>query len=122
MPKSFVCRCEDVTVDDIAATVAHGYCDIEEVKRYTGFGTGLCQGKECLALVAQTLVQLQAHADAKMPQPFTVRAPLTPTALHVLAQDPSAHRLPDDDGAVASTELSTGLPRPALKPILDTPK
>ena len=50
--KIIVCRCEDCTLEDIQHAVAKGYSDIEEVKRYTGFGTGPCQGKECLRAVA----------------------------------------------------------------------
>ena len=48
--KIVLCRCEDVTLADLEHCVERGYRDIEEVKRYTGFGTGPCQGKECLAL------------------------------------------------------------------------
>ena len=46
--KVILCRCEDVTLADVQHAVALGYADVEEVKRYTGFGTGPCQGKECL--------------------------------------------------------------------------
>ena len=53
--KIVLCRCEDVTLADIEHSVSRGYKDIEEVKRYTGFGTGPCQGKECLAVVAISL-------------------------------------------------------------------
>ena len=53
--KIVLCRCEDVTLADLEHCVSHGYRDIEEVKRYTGFGTGPCQGKECLAAVASQL-------------------------------------------------------------------
>ena len=42
--KVILCRCEDVTLADVQHAVAAGYTDLEEVKRYTGFGTGPCQG------------------------------------------------------------------------------
>lgn len=46
----FVCLCEDVTLNDLDRAVrVHGFEDIELVKRYTGIGTGKCQGKRCLA-------------------------------------------------------------------------
>ncbi len=38
--KIVLCRCEDVTLADLEHCVHRGYLDIEEVKRYTGFGTG----------------------------------------------------------------------------------
>ena len=58
--KVVVCRCEDVTLHDLEHSVERGYRDIEEVKRYTGFGTGPCQGKECLAPMATQLARLRA--------------------------------------------------------------
>ena len=93
--KTFVCRCEDVTLSDVEHCVARGYADIEEVKRYTGFGTGPCQGKECLAMVATELARLTGQPPRAI-APFTARPPLAPTPLGVLAQDPSAHRFADD--------------------------
>ena len=64
--KIVLCRCEDVTLADLEHSVFRGYRDIEEVKRYTGFGTGPCQGKECLAAVATQLAvrnKRLAHAQ-----------------------------------------------------------
>jgi sarcosine oxidase, subunit beta len=82
--KLILCRCEDVTAADVEHAVASGYSDLEEVKRYTGFGTGPCQGKECLRQVA-----LAIAAAARVPpaavRPFTARPPLAPTALKLLA-------------------------------------
>ena len=98
--KIVLCRCEDVTLADLEHSVSRGYRDIEEVKRYTGFGTGPCQGKECLAAVATQLAILTQQPPAAIP-PFTSRPPLAPTPLRLLARDPGAHRFPDDpeDGA-----------------------
>ena len=90
--KIVLCRCEDVTLADLEHCVSRGYRDIEEVKRYTGFGTGPCQGKECLAAVASQLAMLTI-------QPFTSRPPMAPTPLRFFAEDPGAHRFADDGGA-----------------------
>jgi sarcosine oxidase subunit beta len=87
--KIIVCRCEDVTLADIAHSVDKGYVDIEEVKRYTGFGTGPCQGKECLRVVALALAELTRRPPAEVP-PFTARPPLVPTPLKLFVKDPSA--------------------------------
>ncbi|HET6150384.1 MAG TPA: (2Fe-2S)-binding protein, partial [Polyangia bacterium] len=38
--KIILCRCEDVTLADVQHAVVLGWGDLEEVKRYTGFGTG----------------------------------------------------------------------------------
>ncbi|HVK84848.1 MAG TPA: (2Fe-2S)-binding protein [Kofleriaceae bacterium] len=95
--KIVLCRCEDMTLADLEHSVARGYCDIEEVKRYTGFGTGPCQGKECLAVVALQLARITGQPPATI-RPFTSRPPLAPTPLKLLARDPAAHRFPDDPG------------------------
>ncbi len=80
MAKIIVCRCEDVTLDDVEHAIALGYADIEEIKRYTGFGTGPCQGKECLAVVAGVLAR---SGRAHEVRPFQVRSPLDPAPLRL---------------------------------------
>jgi len=55
--KEFVCRCEDVTRHELDRAIELGHRDIESLKRYTGFGTGHCQGKWCLALCARILAE-----------------------------------------------------------------
>jgi sarcosine oxidase subunit beta len=93
--KIVLCRCEDVTLSDLEHCVARGYRDIEEVKRYTGFGTGPCQGKECLAAMATQLARITGAAQETI-KPFTSRPPLAPTAIKLLARAPDAHRFADD--------------------------
>jgi len=80
----FVCRCEDVSVDEIDHAIAIGLASVEEIKRYTGLGTGPCQGKECIVALARLLVArgVLVAADA---QPFTARPPAEPVTLATLA-------------------------------------
>jgi len=82
--KVILCRCEDVTLADIQHAVAAGYADLEEIKRYTGFGTGPCQGKECLREIARALCLASGRAPETI-APFTTRPPLVPTELRLLA-------------------------------------
>ena len=82
--KIVLCRCEDVTLADLEHSVSRGYRDIEEVKRYTGFGTGPCQGKECLREVALAIAT-KSGRDPRSVQPFTTRPPLVPTELSLFA-------------------------------------
>src|SRR4051812_7765834 len=97
--KIVLCRCEDVTLADLEHCVSRGYKDIEGVKRYTGFGTGPCQGKECLAPMAAQLARL-TPGPPEHHRPFTSRPPLAPTPLKLLARAPDAHRFEDDkDGS-----------------------
>ena len=88
--KVIVCRCEDVTLDDITHAVALDYTDIEEVKRYTGLGTGPCEGKECMALCARVLVEQTGRAPA-LARPFTARPPVAPVSLGTLARGDDAN-------------------------------
>ena len=82
--KIILCRCEDVTLADVERAVATGFAAVEEVKRYTGFGTGPCQGKECLRDIAMAIARLTARPPTEL-APFTSRAPLLPTELALLA-------------------------------------
>jgi bacterioferritin-associated ferredoxin len=79
--KTLVCRCEDVTLHDLAAAIARGFTDIESLKRYTGVATGWCQGKWCLAMCARLLVERGGMAE----WPITPRPPTRPVALADLA-------------------------------------
>jgi bacterioferritin-associated ferredoxin len=86
--KVILCRCEDVTLADVQRAVAAGYADLEEVKRYTGFGTGPCQGKECLREITCAIARASGRAPETI-APFTTRPPLVPTELRVLAGRPA---------------------------------
>ncbi len=81
MSKVLVCRCEDVTLPELEAAIARGHDDLESLKRYTGFGTGWCQGKSCVALCARILVERGGSAAL----PITPRPPFHPLRLADLA-------------------------------------
>ncbi|MCS6857838.1 MAG: (2Fe-2S)-binding protein [Sandaracinaceae bacterium] len=75
--KLILCRCEDITVREIEEALEIGLRDIESIKRYTGFGTGFCQGKQCLSLVA-SILEKRGNTEIV---PFTSRPPYQPTPL-----------------------------------------
>jgi sarcosine oxidase subunit beta len=105
--KAFACTCEDVTVEEVRRAFAAGHRDLESVKRYTGLGTGPCQGKSCVALASRELLRLGATAAEA--SPFTARPPLSPVPLGELAAvDPAPLGL--DPGVPA------GAPPPAPAP------
>ena len=82
--RTFVCRCEDVTVAELESAVAKGMLTIEEIKRYTGLGTGPCQGKECLATLARWMLA-RGLASPETLDPFTARPPAEPVTFAALA-------------------------------------
>src|SRR5512137_399699 len=89
MAKTIACACEDVSLEEVRRLFAAGVRDLESVKRHTGFGTGPCQGKSCLTLVARELLRLGATPGEIAP--FTARPPSQPTTLAALAAlDPQA--------------------------------
>jgi bacterioferritin-associated ferredoxin len=81
MAKILACRCEDVTLHELEEAIARGHDDLESLKRYTGFGTGWCQGKACVAVCARVLVERGGSAAL----PFTPRPPYHPLSLADLA-------------------------------------
>jgi NAD(P)H-nitrite reductase large subunit len=80
--KAMVCRCEDVTLDEVEEAIGKGQHDLESVKRYTGLGTGWCQGKQCVVACARLLA---AKTGAQPELPITARPPLHPIPLGALA-------------------------------------
>lgn len=108
--RALVCRCEDVTQKDIEAAFSLGHRDVEEVKRYTGFGTGPCEGKECLALVSRLLAQLGQNTL----RPFTARSPVAPVSLRALAGISDLASIPPTDTTLEPSLLgSSKEPLPA---------
>ncbi len=79
--KRLACRCEDVTVHELERAIALGHDDIESLKRYTGFGTGWCQGKWCLVPCARIL----AAKGGDVGSGITPRPPSRPLAFGELA-------------------------------------
>jgi sarcosine oxidase subunit beta len=109
--KALVCSCEDVTVEDVEASIAKGYYDIESVKRYTGFGTGICQGKSCLAAVAKLIAKTGKVKPSGI-LPFTPRPPCYPTELSVLARFPVDPKNPSVGGTTPTVPLEGAALRP----------
>jgi bacterioferritin-associated ferredoxin len=84
MSKTLVCRCEDVTLEELEHAIDKGNGDMESLKRYTGFATGYCQGKSCLAQCAAILRKRGGFAEL----PITPRPPYHPVAFGLLAALP----------------------------------
>lgn len=80
--KTLVCRCEDVTLDTLEKAITEGHHDIESLKRYTGFATGWCQGRQCMVVCATVLSE---HSEGTVTLPITPRPPAQPVALGDLA-------------------------------------
>ncbi len=78
-----VCRCEEVTEDEIRSAIRNGHHSLEEVKRVLRTGMGHCQGRGCLKLIARMIQEETGipAATQKLPRP---RPPLKPLPLGIL--------------------------------------
>ena len=86
-PKCILCRCEDVTLEDFREAFQEGFSEFESLKRYTGVGTGFCQGKGCLGEAALELARLRGVTPAAIPL-TTIRQPADPLTFAQLAALP----------------------------------
>lgn len=84
--KCMVCTCEDVNDIELREAIGRGCADLESLKRYTGFGTGPCQGKTCVTIARRLLAEATGQ-DASTLGAITYRAPTQPVPLRYLAGD-----------------------------------
>ena len=82
--QQIICRCEDVTEDEVLQAIAQGATTADEVKRLTRAGMGHCQGRTCRRLVNGMLARQLKQKPAEQ-RPVTQRSPLQPISLKVLA-------------------------------------
>ena len=71
----FVCRCEELTEEDILRAIKMGARDIDGIKRITRAGMGLCQGKTCAFLI-RNILNRELHIPKEELPPGTIRPPL----------------------------------------------
>ena len=86
MKRSIVCRCEDISEEDVVQAIEAGYTDIEELRKKLRIGMGPCQGRVCIQLVARILERKTGKKISQIQLP-TVRPPLVPVSLGTLASE-----------------------------------
>jgi len=79
-----ICRCEEVTEREILEAIKNGARSVNDIKRRTRAGMGLCQGRTCRRLASQILAKTQ-KIDLKEIPPSTFRPPVRPIKLRSLA-------------------------------------
>jgi len=68
---NILCRCSDLTVQDIRNLIKEGYTSVDELKRISRLGMGPCQGRTCTPLVMRELsIQLGVPMDHVSPGTF----------------------------------------------------
>lgn len=84
-----VCRCEEVTAEEIMAAIQNGADSLDAVKRATRAGMGFCQGRTCKRLIARMLAcYYNLPVDRYLPG--SLRMPVTPIRLDLLAETQDA--------------------------------
>lgn len=83
--KVFVCRCEDLTEQEVLDAINQGYTDLEELRRILRIGMGPCQGRVCINLVKKILENKTKEKVPEISYP-TNRPPLIPVSLAALAK------------------------------------
>ena len=80
--RTIVCRCEDLTLQEIRDLIHEGHQSTDEIKRMSRCGMGPCQGKGCRQVVAREIAAAtgQRPEDIKMPK---FRPPVKPVKLGI---------------------------------------
>ncbi len=63
---SIICRCSDITVEQVRALIADGYTTFDEIKRITRVGMGPCQGKTCGMLIMREIANATGQKMSEM--------------------------------------------------------
>lgn len=71
--KVYICRCEEVTREEIEQAIAEGATTLAGIKKRTHAGMGLCQGRTCRKLISQMLTGVKKAEEILPP---TFRSPV----------------------------------------------
>ena len=84
-----ICRCQEVTEQEILHAIRDGATTVDGVKRRTRACMGLCQGKTCGRLV-QRIVAQETGKDPAEVLPQKSRMPVRPVKISVFGGDSDA--------------------------------
>ena len=84
--KTLICRCEDLTEEEVEQAIDEGYSTLEELKCRLRLGMGPCQGRSCLNLARRILCRKTNKSTEEITMPPS-RPPVIPVSLGILASD-----------------------------------
>lgn len=87
MKKSIVCRCEDITEEEVICAIREGYTDLEELRKKLRLGMGPCQGRCCMPLVKRILQKETGKTEIPDDSLHKARPPVVPIPLSSLASE-----------------------------------
>ena len=95
-PSSIVCRCEDVTYEELARCMKNNCSSATQLKATTRIGMGRCQGRNCLGSLAEIIADNQNLQSTAVDMP-RVRQPARPILLSdLLHEELPPPDIPDD--------------------------
>jgi len=74
-----ICRCEEISLHEIEDAINNGAITLDEIKKATRGGMGLCQGRICNSLIIQLLAS--KGYDPKGSSPLHSRPPARPVII-----------------------------------------
>lgn len=80
----FVCRCEEVTEQDVIDAIEAGCRTMSEIKRMTRAGMGPCQGRTCGRIIERILSE-RTGIPLSAIESWTVRFPIRPVRMSAVA-------------------------------------
>lgn len=78
-----ICRCEEVTLEDIKNTAKKYQCSAREIKLRTRAGMGYCGGRTCRPAVDAVMEQVTGEKPGH-DIPLKVQPPVRPVSLSTL--------------------------------------
>lgn len=82
--RDYVCRCEEIPRSAVAKAIREGNLTLNDIKRRTRAGMGVCQGIYCLRTVAE-MIETEGGVAADSLEPMTARPPARLVTLGSLA-------------------------------------
>jgi sarcosine oxidase subunit beta len=81
-----LCRCEEITADEVRRAIEFGARTVNDVKRQTRAGMGVCQGIYCVPEIAAALTILTGTPPHEI-APMTARPPVRLVPVSRLTDD-----------------------------------
>lgn len=78
-----ICRCEEVTLEEIKQAKENGLTTSQEVKMATRAGMGVCQGRICRSLIEQINSEID-EGSCKLSSKLTIHSPVRPVQLGMI--------------------------------------
>ncbi|MEM4717699.1 MAG: (2Fe-2S)-binding protein [Desulfurococcaceae archaeon] len=76
-----VCRCNDVTLEELIKAIELGVDDFELLRRKLKIGFGPCQGRGCIMIAARIFAKKMNRELNDVLKNYKIRPPIIPTPL-----------------------------------------